>query len=314
MPQILLIDAFSEYDLSNEQSLREVLTEAKGIGTYKGTDDIRQAVLDIGFDLNRGQFKSARRRASSSANKQFDALFDRLKSGLINTTKRYLDGEIAKTRWQRWSKELLRQAYYDAFDLGLKSSGATKYRLGRADMDTRWIDSAWRQEMSFLTKFLKEIEGTTTPAHWGRDTTKEFPDGRPNPLYGKYRKLEPARLTDRTSSIIQRRLAAYAESVKHIYYAGRVMGTPEGMVIHWISPLDRQTCNGCRFLSDNSPYTKDTIPSTPRAGDTRCVNNCRCRLVMAEVRGANWHEVRKKQKSQRWYRGKLLRLKAGRAL
>lgn len=308
MPQILLVDAFAEFDLSDERELRQTLTEAKGIGTYKGTDEIRQAILDIGFDLNRGQFRDVRRRSTSAASKQFEALFQRTQQGLLNTTQRYLAGEIQRGRWVRWSKELLRTAYFEAFELGLKSSGMGQYKLGRANTDTRWVESAWREEMKYFSKFMREIESTTVPARWGRD---DDPESR---HYGKYRQLEPARLTDRTSSIIQRRLKAYAESVKHIYYAGRVMGTPEGMVVHWICPLDRRTCNGCRFLSDSSPFTKDTIPTTPRAGDTRCLNNCRCRLLVAEVRLATWHEIRRKHKSQRWYREKLLRLKTGKAL
>lgn len=314
MSQILLVSAFEEYDLSDEQSLREVLTEGKGLGTYKGTDEIRQAVIDVGFDLDRGAFKQARRRASSSANKQFTELFDRTKTGLINTTDRYLRGEIVKTRWMQWSKELLRIAYFEAFDLGLKSSGVKGYRADRAATDTRWIESAWKQEMIYFSRFLKEIEASFVPETWGTDKVKELPDGRPNPHYGKHRLLVPARRTDRTSSIIHRRLAAYAESVKHIYYAGRVMGTPNGMVIHWICPLDRRTCNGCRFLSDHSPFTKDTIPTTPRAGDTRCLNNCRCRLVIAEVSAEKFRAIRQKHKSLRWYRDKLTRLKVGKSL
>lgn len=302
---LLLIDAFVEYDIAD---LPEALMEGKSLGTYKGTDDIRQALLNYGFDLASGEFKKARRRASSTTNKQFAALMERIKRGLHHTAKRWIDGEITKGRWQRWTKQLLREAYFDAFDMGLKSSGAESLRAGRAKMDTDWIESAWRQEMIYLSRFLKQIEDSVIPAKWGTDKDPE------SPYFGRHRMLEPARLSDKSSSIIQRRLEAYADSIKHVYYAGRVMGTPAGMVIHWVSPLDRNTCKGCRFLSDYSPYTKENIPTTPRAGDTRCLNNCRCRLVMAEVSKDAWRDVRRKHRSQRWYRDKLRRLKEGRLL
>lgn len=312
MSLLIIIDAFQEY------SIPEELTEAKGLHSYKTTDEIRQALLNMGFDLDRGQFKDARRQATRSANRDYAALFERVKKGLINTTDRYLKGEILQSRWRTWVKELLKEAYEEAFDLGLRSSGAGKYRVGKTSMDTDWVQTAYRHEMRFFDKLLMEIEASAEPAQWAREpeTIIDPKSGKQirNPRAGKPKLIKPARLSTKSLSIIHRRLTAYADAVKHIYYAGRVMGTPRGMVIHWLSPLDRRTCNGCRFLSNHSPFTRDTLPTTPRAGDTRCLNNCRCRLVMAEVDSTKWSETQRKHHSKRWYKDKLARLKAGHAL
>jgi hypothetical protein len=318
MPAILLIDSFNEYRLSPADLFVAEdgeISEAKGLHSYKGTDDIRQAVLNIGFDLNTGQFKAARRRATSSSNAQFKALIERVAAGLKNSTDSFLSGAWSRTRWERWVKHLLKTAYHEAFDLGIKSSGAGALRAGRADIDTRWVESAYRHEMRHFNKFLREIVASAEPEVLRKEidpkTGKPTVDPRTGRPTGKLIRVAPPKVSVRGDDMIHARMQAYADTVKHVYYAGRVMGTPDGMVIDWISPLDRRTCRGCRFLSDNSPYTKNSLPSTPRAGDTRCLNNCRCRLVVREIPRAKYIETQRAQHSRRWYADRLQRLLVG---
>ncbi len=308
---LLLIDGFTEYRLSERElyaSEADVITEAKGLHSYRGSDDIRQAVLNIGFDLNSGQFRSARRKATASTNSQFKALIERVASGLKNSTDSFLAGAWTRTRWERWVKHLLKTAYHEAFDLGIKSSGAGSLRAGRADIDTRWVDSAYRHEMRHFNKLLREIVTSAQP-----EVLRKVFDPKTGRPTGQTVQVTPPKMSDRGHSLIHRRMQAYADTVKHVYYVGRVMGTPDGMIIDWISPLDRGTCRGCRFLSENSPYTKNTLPSTPRAGDTQCLNNCRCRLVMREVQRAKFIEIQRGHKPRRWYAGRLKSLKIGKS-
>lgn len=294
---ILLIDAFAEY------SLDLPLTEAKGLHSMKPSDSIRQAVIDMGFDFDKGKFRQARRTASTVANRKFKKIFDDTKRDLIALTKQHLawrdaklkadragltsDPEVSaaqrkkakatlknaprlsKTQWVKAVKETLRAAYDAAFDAGIASSAAgrtTKFGVGPSEADRTWVESAFTHEMRYFNKLLKDIERGSVRGG------------------------------------LEKRLTAYAETLKHVFYAGRVMGTPTGMVIDWIAPMDRNTCKGCEFLAKNSPYTKDTLPSTPRAGDTPCLNRCRCRLVMRDVGKEEFARVKKKQRAKSWYR------------
>lgn len=309
MPAILLIDSFKEYRISDADlfpSNTGEISEAKGLYSYKGTDDIRQAVLNIGFDLNAGEFKTARRRATASSNAQFKALLERVAAGLKNSTDSFLSGAWTRTRWERWVKHLLKMAYYEAFDLGLKSSGAGRLRAGRAATDTRWVESAYRHEMRYFNKFLREIVASADP-----EVLQKEIDPKTKRPTGRTLRVRPPKVSARGDDLIHKRMQAYTDTVKHVYYAGRVMGTPDGMVIDWIAPLDRRTCNGCRFLSNHSPYTKNSLPSTPRAGDTRCRNNCRCRLIVREVPRSKFIQIQGEQRTRRWYAEQLQRLKMG---
>lgn len=291
---VLLVDAFVEYELD------VTLAESKGLHSLQTTDDLRQSVIDAGFDMDKGKFKHARRMSSIVGNRQFQEIFDRTKRTLTRYTRDYLEWKaaqasgdeklilaaprMAKTRWIENVKRILRDSYQQSFDAGFASSGVTKRGVARpvrvktSKADEDWVRTAFLHEMRYFNKLLKDIERGAQ------------------------------------SGTIEKRMGAYAETLKHIFYAGKVMGTPSGMIVDWISPLDRNTCTGCRFLAENSPFTKDTLPSTPRAGDTPCLNRCRCRLVMRDVGKERFEAVRRAHRSKEWYRRRLSALKDRRVL
>lgn len=275
---IIIADAFTHYDLGESFEVC-VLTEGKGLHTVDaGRDDIRQAVVNAGFQMNPRGWKAERRGATTVSKKQFDDLQERLSRGIINYSHLFLEGKINKTRWLTWVRHLLRDSYQEAFKLGMKSSGASSVQAGVATFDKEWVAGAARHELQFFNRLLQQIQEGTYKGE------------------------------------LTKRLKAYSEALQHVYYSGRVMGTPEGHIIDWVGPNDRATCNGCRFLAENSPYTKLTLPTTPRAGDTRCLHNCRDRLVIRHVGLRKFESVQKGQRSKRWYQEKLRRLKDGLAL
>ncbi len=317
---VLLVDPFVEYDLTDV--LTEQLTEGKSLASYKGTGEIRSALIDAGFDLSSGHFKGARRKATSRANKRFGELHKRTAKGLHNMTMRFLNDEITQSRWQVFVRHLLREGYKEAFRLGFESSGAMDFHARISSEDERWIASASRAEMRHFNKLLRQIVAThqrrvpatekiveiVMPTSWLRkkltgEATKKVKKKVKIPA-------KPAQLTTNSERYIRRRMTAYADTLKHAYYAGRVKGTPKGMVIDWISPLDRHTCKGCRYMSEHSPWTRDSLPTTPRAGDTRCLSNCRCRLVMREVKREAYAALDKRKRPKRWYSTILDRLRA----
>ena len=74
------------------------------------------------------------------------------------------------------------------------------------------------------------------------------------------------------------RASMYIDSIDSTFDAGRVDGYPnEGTKIYWeLSP--GENCGDCIDLALNSPYTPNTLPTTPRAGGTMCLSRCNCHL------------------------------------
>ncbi len=270
----VLIDLFAEYPL-------ETLLEAKDLRNWT-TDRIRQAILDSGYSLAADGFKTARRRLSQVANRRFDEVSRKLRKDLLRGAYAFLAGKESYTRWTTEAKAALTRAYGEAFRLGYKSSGVG-YAVQAAGpqvnpheptlQDLEQLESAVRSELRYLARMMRTIKG--------------------NSLAGT----------------LENRVGAYSDALKHIYYAGRVAGTPKQMVIDWISPLDRSTCAGCRFLAEQSPYTRDILPTVPRSGSTQCLSRCRCRLVMREVSTEYLREVTRNRNSKAWYVRKLEALK-----
>lgn len=274
MSAILILAPFEEYILPDE------LLEAKGLHSYRSPDPTRHALVDLAYQGRPEHWKGTRRVSSRRAADRFETVANQFRSRIHEVTDDFLAGKLSFTKWTKEVREALRDSYIRSFTLGLHSSGAAPSTgqgiLTKADQ--RYIESAYRHELSYLNKLLGDVR----TGEWKGD--------------------------------LEKRLEAYVETLKHIYYSGRVMSTPAGYLIDWISPLDRNTCKGCRWLAEQSPFTRDDIPTTPRAGDTRCLNHCRCRLLMREVSKELYAEVVRRHRSKDWYSRKLAALKIGRVL
>jgi hypothetical protein len=261
-----------------EYDLTWELSENKSMTSMDaGQDEIRQAVIDAGFSIDSKGFKATRRAASSQYKKEFEKLQEKFTRVITDYTLRFKSGEISQYRWQTWVKYQLRESYKEAFKLGLYSSGAKDINVGVAKFDEQWVKTASKHEMIYFNKLLDEIAA------------------------------------GRQRGSIEDRLKAYSEAMQHVFYAGRIMGTPSNHLVDWTGPNDRATCKSCRFLIEKSPYTKLTIPSTPGSGDTLCLHNCRCRLLVREVKPKVFETVNVRQRSKNWYSEKLIRIKQGKA-
>lgn len=283
---ILVVGPFEEYILPWNILEEAARKRGKGLHSLLIRDEVRQAVLDAGFSFDTGKFRRVRARSSSASQRQFDELMKDVEKEIFDVTRMYLRSKdpkakqrrVGKQEWLEQVRGTLRRGHHTAFELGLKSSGAGKFRVSVSSQDEEYLRGALSHEMVYFNKLLRQIDA------------------------------------GRMAGSLKLRLAAYAEALKHVFYAGRVMGTPTGMVIDWISPLDRNTCKGCTFLFRNSPYTKRSLPTTPRAGDTPCLNRCRCRLVMREVPAEKFKEIEKKHPRKSVYASRLKAIKDGRSL
>lgn len=75
----------------------------------------------------------------------------------------------------------------------------------------------------------------------------------------------------------QQRAALYGLSCEGIAWAGRVEAAGSNDRIHWRLG-HAEHCPDCLILAANGPYTKENLPTTPKAGDTECRTGCKCRL------------------------------------
>jgi hypothetical protein len=143
---------------------------------------------------------------------------------------------------------LLRDAHERAFKLGLNAAGLVNPKKLIDDQPTlqKRIESAVETEMDFFEKMLDQMrEGSLRGAPAGR---------------------------------AQR----YVEAVYSSFNQGRVMGMPNVSLFHWHLEFE-EPCNDCKLIERFSPFTRETLPTVPRAGMTRCLNNCYCTLEVEPV-------------------------------
>lgn len=146
---------------------------------------------------------------------------------------------LSRERLSVWLRGLLHDAYKQAFTMGLKAAG---WEGKPEDADHLWLGEFTHEEDTYLNGFLDD-----------------FYSGK-----GKMPYVQ--------------RLAMYAKSVDAVFWAGKLSGNADDVVIRWnLSPAEH--CEDCLRLAGQSPYTKKTLPFQPRSGHTECLSNCQCYLT-----------------------------------
>jgi len=77
----------------------------------------------------------------------------------------------------------------------------------------------------------------------------------------------------------QQRVGMYSQTLQGIGDHARVEAAPMDSQFVW-KLGHAEHCPDCLVLASNSPYTKADLPTTPRAGATRCLSNCECSLIV----------------------------------
>lgn len=138
----------------------------------------------------------------------------------------------------------------------------------------RWIANAADEEYSYFENFMKDTRS------------------------GKS-KMTP-----------EQRVEMYVKTLDSIYDAGLVSGTPkDGFdVFHWkLNP--GESCPGCIYLSERSPFTRENLPTTPRSGATPCLSNCNCELIVRRVSEAEYNKIANSSLSKKALQQSLKRIK-----
>jgi len=160
---------------------------------------------------------------------------------VVGIMNQYDAGKIDIGQLEWGLKKELGVAYRDAYSLGQQSVGFSGDLM---DEDMAFIRSFKRTENKFLGNFMKAIA------------------------------------TDKLVMEKYRRLDMYVKTIRSVFDHARVEAAPDWIKIYWTPSRGSQHCTDCMYLAINSPYTKETLPTTPRAGDTLCVSRCACRLML----------------------------------
>lgn len=177
------------------------------------------------------------------AQRAYQGVKANLESVLLGTLGEFQDDLITKQQFRMRLKEAIRTHYESAFSLGLRFGGTT---FGIDQEDLVWLKGASKEEFGFLENFITAIERGTG-------------------------KLDPVD-----------RMRMYVDSLDGIFNAGSVEAQDDRSEIRWVLSPFADHCRDCVELASGGPYTRDTLPTTPRAGDTQCISNCKCRLVFRQ--------------------------------
>ncbi len=225
------------------------LDEGKSISTWSSDERRRK----IGGKLRvEPVYRKLLSREKGSARREYDAEVEKFSEKLQLLLADYLAGKADMPEVRRVSAEWFRQMYKNAWELGRKASGvfALTYRTKPPSREEEaWFRSAVREELSFWNAYLDDLE---------KDKRGKF--------------------------TIPQRVQMYADTVSFMQQAGRLSGLPDNVLLHWF-PREKKgvMCPGCTFMVEHSPFPRDLMPTTPRAGDTPCLSHCVHRVVVRFV-------------------------------
>jgi hypothetical protein len=227
----------------------------------KRRDDLEAITARARALVDRSAFKEAVRKETAKANKKVAAEKVVLKTQLDKKIKAFEQGKITHKQMVSSSADTIKKSYETSFELGLRAQGRGSFGIDRKKKklanatEKAWLQSEIDDEIRYLKKFLDDVKRGAVPSD-------DDEDAEPSP---KMRK--------------GRRVKMYSDALDSVYAAGQVYGAPAGSVIHWVRTID-ESCPECILLESLSPFTKENLPTTPRAGHTRCLSNCKCRLAI----------------------------------
>lgn len=241
------------------------LEESKAVGSVKGKIEPKKH-KEIKSRHDEPRFVSSLRSHARAAGKALDRLILGLEAGLLTMIRKYRDGKMGFKTLDTRTKLALKQTTEQAFQLGVKAAGVvapsgTLYPVTKRERE--WLDSYLREELKYWSKFLDDMKTAS-------DNT------------------------------IETRVHNYCETVRSAYESGRVMSVGASVVIHW-ELESHNPCRDCQFLSRHSPYTVDTLPTTPKGGQTRCFSYCYCSLRIVKTSSKEVASVKRKNKTAQWY-------------
>jgi len=195
-------------------------------------------------------YKQMRSQEMSSGVRSFQRLVISARERSDQLWSWLASAKIKFTVFQQELQDLIDSTYEQAYRIGAKASGSqfgvtTPEAVELSATERDYIDSAAKEEKRYLKSFLLELK------------------------------------QKRDEKVFKDRFARYLQSVEGIYRAGLINNTHPYSKILWIA--NPGCCPDCLLAARLSPYTKFNIPWQPKSGFSRCLNNCKCRLIIKDA-------------------------------
>lgn len=246
---------------------RQAIEEAKAIGTSgKGGKGAGAKQSAIKARQAAPRFRSSQRQHAKTASKRLDSEVKKLQDHLQKQLRLYQDDKLSFTRLEARTSLAFKTTVETIFKLGVRAVGlvtptGASYDLTAAEK--KWIDSYLKEELGYFKKFLQQIR------------------------------------SNKSRRDVEKRTGLYANAMRSVFEAGRVLSVGPNVLIYWVLE-SANPCPDCVLLNKHNPYTVDTLPTTPKAGQTRCRANCYCSLRIDTSNPRAVSKVRAKQKSPSW--------------
>ena len=259
--------------LTDEQliSLLDVLEEGEKSFTQASYRDlIMTAHTDLFFELG------VRDVATMDAGwTSFKGLQTKFSGKLMSVYSKFQAGTMSTAGATTEFQTLLRKFSKDAFMSGTQIVGNKYYsEVGMTKKDLAFINKYVRAETRHFRKFLNDIKD---PKHLPANKIPRDKLGRMKPGYRQ--QVHP----------YTKRIGYYGDSLRSMGYNGMVAGAGTLLNIYWV--MDKLSgrrsphCEDCVMISAGNPYSWQTLPTTPRAGDTQCLFRCYCGLELQQRKG-----------------------------
>lgn len=239
------------------------LHEGKHVSQWQGdTDRLPREIAASMWAASTGNTTRQRAVAAYTNKQAFDRRLVTWKRDLGNLIKLYMSRQASRTATERSIKDKLREIHLEAYRLGKRSAegGGGLYQAQMTPDDAKHVESIARHEFRYLKKLFDTME-------LGRARLPTTTDGGDWTGPG----LSPVR-----------RIENYADAARSTFSAGRVLHLPSDVLLYWTISRG-ENCPDCLELQRLSPFTPRTLPTTPKAGATRCLHNCKCRVIVRQA-------------------------------
>ena len=255
----------------------EDVSEGKHISQWRGTAHrTDRAQSAVGWKQVTGTSPRQRTVASYNNRAKFDTLLKGWKQELKHIVELYFGGEYSATAVEPLIRKKLHDIHAEAYRLGKRSAEGSGglWVTGNTPSDDKHVKSIVRHEYMFLRKLLDDMH-----------TAKQ----RLGDQSGNGAWAGPGMRS-------WLRIQNYAEAAKATFNSGRIAHLPDDVILYWV--VSRvENCPDCLMLQSLSPYTPATLPTTPGAGASRCLHNCKCRIMVKQATPDKVRDVARRNRS-----------------
>lgn len=248
--------------------------EGKSIGSMRG------GLPDAPSTLS--QKGSANPNIKKSTAKGFKVVQANYRRKLADLVDDFQKGKRNLKQVEKESLDVIQEYFSKAFRYGLMNQAgilSTPENFPLQQAHYQWLNKASREEFGYFAEFLDDVKKKKLKMHW------------------------------------LARVDMYVNTLESVFFAGIAAATPKKdayVIFHW-ELSDAEHCDGCVYLAELSPFTREALPSTPRDGATQCFSNCKCDLRPQKVTKEEYDEIAKNLPQRKNIVAQLKRIKERKA-